>query len=308
MLHRFFPSARSTTPRSRRGSSLVLVALVGVLGVGAIACGSPNAETPDAEQTQPSDPVKQQLQGRWEIESAPDGTENAPNLVFTSDGKLYFLTKPPGADKEAAIEVGFTINSDAEPMAIDLTFPGSTEPVLTIFELTPDGKFRMDVSGRPGNERPTAFSEQVAVFTKASDEASLPDGVEVVDLQAEVNRAKTAEARNYVGAMNRAQQAFFLEKSEFANTLEDLGLGLEPETDNYSYKISATSDGGAVMTATAKNDQLKSYTGVVFLDQPEQKVTKAVICETDDPSQTPPDVSVDVVGPDFQCPAGSSAL
>ncbi len=50
-------------------------------------------------------------------------------------------------------------------------------------------------------------------------------------------RAKEMEGRTYVGAMIRGQQAFFLDNNRFSDDLTALGLGLDQETENYSYHI-----------------------------------------------------------------------
>ena len=58
-----------------------------------------------------------------------------------------------------------------------------------------------------------------------------------------------SEAKTYIGSMNRAQQAYYLENGDFATearmiTIADadealsvLGLGITPNTENYSYAI-----------------------------------------------------------------------
>ncbi len=46
-----------------------------------------------------------------------------------------------------------------------------------------------------------------------------------------------AEGRTTTGAMNRAQQAYFLEHGRFANALEQLQLGIPAQTKRYTYAI-----------------------------------------------------------------------
>ena len=46
-----------------------------------------------------------------------------------------------------------------------------------------------------------------------------------------------SEAQTYIGSINRGQQAYFLESSDFADSLDKLGLGIQEETDNYKYEI-----------------------------------------------------------------------
>ena len=98
------------------------------------------------------------------------------------------------------------------------------------------------------------------------------------------------------------QQAYYVENGEFSDNILDLGLGLNSETANYSYDISIINSSPYVIsTATAKDEQLKSYSGIVYL---KDSRTQTMICETDKPSSTAPD--------DFEsfdrCPSGSSKL
>ena len=78
------------------------------------------------------------------------------------------------------------------------------------------------------------------------------------------NRAKESEAKMYVGYMNRAQQAIFIEKSSFATSVNALGLGIKTETTNYKYSLRATKKAG-FNYGVSKQKELKSYVGGVFL-------------------------------------------
>jgi prepilin-type N-terminal cleavage/methylation domain-containing protein len=66
----------------------------------------------------------------------------------------------------------------------------------------------------------------------------------------QANRARQSEAATYVGSMNRAQQAFYLERSQFTNDLGQLGLGIPSDTDFYKYRIALTAASGTGATAT----------------------------------------------------------
>ncbi|MFB8789316.1 MAG: type IV pilin-like G/H family protein [Potamolinea sp.] len=48
--------------------------------------------------------------------------------------------------------------------------------------------------------------------------------------------SQETEGKTYVGSMNRAQQAYYLENNNFTHCLESLGLGIQPDTKNYSYR------------------------------------------------------------------------
>ncbi|NES98206.1 MAG: hypothetical protein F6K32_24075, partial [Desertifilum sp. SIO1I2] len=48
-------------------------------------------------------------------------------------------------------------------------------------------------------------------------------------------KASLTEVKHYVGSMNRAQQAFYLDNHQFANTVESLGLGINTQTSRFNY-------------------------------------------------------------------------
>ena len=102
-----------------------------------------------------------------------------------------------------------------------------------------------------------------------------------------------SEAKTYVGSLNRAQQAYFLENGRFTNSITDLGLGISSETKNYSYSIE-TQGSVAIGKASAKHNDLKSYTGTVFLLKLEssgENTTQAILCVSKDKTKTAPDAA-----------------
>ena len=70
----------------------------------------------------------------------------------------------------------------------------------------------------------------------------------------QANKAKQSEAKTYIGSMNRAQQAYYMEKSNtFANqaAFGDLGLGVSTLTSNYKYVIAGGGPGVTIVTNQA---------------------------------------------------------
>lgn len=51
----------------------------------------------------------------------------------------------------------------------------------------------------------------------------------------QANKARESEAKQYIGSMNRAQQAEYLEWSKFTTDFGNLGLGIASNTTNYVY-------------------------------------------------------------------------
>jgi len=111
----------------------------------------------------------------------------------------------------------------------------------------------------------------------------------------QANKARQSEAKTYVGSMNRAQQAYFVEYGEFG-TAAELEGGVAETTQNYSYAVTEGATEGLV-TASARKNALKSYGGRAWIDGNQ---TPAIACETDATTQTAPTMT----GADT-CPANS---
>ncbi|MEM9214929.1 MAG: type IV pilin-like G/H family protein [Cyanobacteria bacterium P01_F01_bin.150] len=104
-------------------------------------------------------------------------------------------------------------------------------------------------------------------------------------------RAKEAEAKTNVGAMLKAQQAYYSEQGNFANNLTDLGLGIATQTQHYRYRshqggtINSDQDGKridvlAISIAMPLTD-LRGFMGKTWLDVSSDPTVKNVACEGD---------------------------
>ncbi|MEG4963171.1 type IV pilin-like G/H family protein [Microcoleus sp. K4-C2] len=112
----------------------------------------------------------------------------------------------------------------------------------------------------------------------------------------QAGKAKQWEAKQYVGSMNKAQQAYFSEKSAFATSVDALGLGIKTETTNYKYSLRSTKQ-AAFNYGVSKQEKLKSYVGAVFA-VPDKEVepnaakdeisTIRIFCQADDPGTIKP--------------------
>ncbi len=108
----------------------------------------------------------------------------------------------------------------------------------------------------------------------------------------QANKAKQSEAKTYVGSMNRAQQAYYLENNEFANqnNFGNLGLGIATQTVNYRYAIRGGGPSSSTVTNQAQlvktNAPLKAYiggVGVATQTTTSEATTIAVLCEAQNP-------------------------
>ncbi|MFE1744237.1 type IV pilin-like G/H family protein [Coleofasciculus sp. H7-2] len=107
----------------------------------------------------------------------------------------------------------------------------------------------------------------------------------------QANKAKQSEAKQYIGSMNRSQQAYYLEKNAFvgeqATEFANLGLGIATQTTNYIYRIK----GGGVGTKAVTNQAaqvvgagapIKAYVGGVVVGTTQgtgEATTLAILCE-----------------------------
>jgi type IV pilus assembly protein PilA len=109
----------------------------------------------------------------------------------------------------------------------------------------------------------------------------------------QANKAKQSEARQYVGSMNRTQQAYYLEKDLFANNanIGDLGLGIATSTANYGYTIRGGGSGQSTVTNAASAQKgasasIKGYIGGVSIGTQVgtgEATTLATLCEANKP-------------------------
>jgi type IV pilus assembly protein PilA len=99
-------------------------------------------------------------------------------------------------------------------------------------------------------------------------------------------KAQQSEAKTYVGAVNRAQQAYRMENTAFANDLETLEIGIPNSTNNYTYNIVADIT-TTTITATANDTSaLKGFNGGVTVLS--AGLTLAVACQTAGPQANNP--------------------
>lgn len=109
---------------------------------------------------------------------------------------------------------------------------------------------------------------------------------------------KQAEAKQNVGALNRVQQAYYLEKKAFSNSFESLGIGIRTQTINYEYSTRATKTAAFNYGIARKGTKnIKSYVGGVFVvpdtnvapkADKKEMTTVGILCEALRPGSTKP--------------------
>ncbi|MEC4803898.1 MAG: type IV pilin-like G/H family protein [Jaaginema sp. PMC 1079.18] len=122
----------------------------------------------------------------------------------------------------------------------------------------------------------------------------------------DLSKAAAAEGKTNLKALSRAQQAYYLESEEFAATIDDLNLGINPETENFNYEVNAVEGDRVYLTATAKKPDISSVGILVFIQESgEEANPQSILCVTDEPAQSPPDIPTLTDG-EAECASGSS--
>ncbi|MBZ8180879.1 type IV pilin-like G/H family protein [Oscillatoria salina] len=273
------------------------------------AIASQPATLAQTTETTETSPIVNQLIGIWQYQD-PE-TEALLRLVFADNQQMYTIL-PTEEGSYVAVEMGYQINPTNNPMQIDLQI-NSEEKALTVFELTPEGKLRLELDGiAAGNTRPETLSENATLFEKVSNDPTLPENVETVQLESPEEQARRVPIQ-YISLLAKAQQAYFLEKGTFAANLTELGIAANLETQSYRYEIikPETELESVTITARSKDRELPSYTAALFVTEVDgNKTTVGGICATNEPSTSPPATPTvsSNESPEIQCPVGSSLL
>jgi type IV pilus assembly protein PilA len=83
----------------------------------------------------------------------------------------------------------------------------------------------------------------------------------------QVNKAKEVEAFTRIHSILDRKLEHYMTHNQFANSLEDLQFSLSSETENYQYGVLSAEPylSGTISLGLSKKPELKSYAGVVFL-------------------------------------------
>lgn len=113
-------------------------------------------------------------------------------------------------------------------------------------------------------------------------------------LLGQISKARQSEAKQNIGAINRAQQAYFLENQDFTTSVQAVGIGIKTQTESYKYE--AFTDAGSDVvgnTGVAIKSALRSYFGIVGTTlggtgSSTEVLTIAFACEANNPTTTAP--------------------
>ncbi len=94
----------------------------------------------------------------------------------------------------------------------------------------------------------------------------------------QANKARESSAQSQVGAINRAQQAYRLEKAEFAESFADLGVGNMAAPDGYTTEfVDSTAILGSFKASSIVPADRRSFIGCV---KAATGVTTATVAES----------------------------
>lgn len=271
---------------------------------------APNFVIPSYAQTTPAPGATKSDQkhlGSWEMNQ----DDISLTFIFAPENKLFIVSPSVPNAQRTATELKYKISSAPKPMHLDVFLPRTNKPVETIFEYTADGKIRMQLEGtNPGTPRPLQFKNGT-IFTKVSDSTTLPEGVELISDSGSTTK-EVPKAQMYVTAINRAQQAYFLEKSKFSTNLKDLELGIPSNDAEYSYQIQqpSGSQSRVFVTATPKKSESPSYTGAVFVANVNgEAITISGICQRTKPTNKQSAMPILSLNTNkITCPADSTSI
>lgn len=287
----------------------LLVVLLGMLETPITPQVAIAQTVPQTQEASKKPPISEQLLGRWQAKDPK--SDKVFTFIFAPDGKLFVVLPTPNGSSVAS-KIAYQINSTTQPMQLDMVV-SPNEKVLSIFELTPEGKLRVELQGlNPGQPRPTVFSSKSTLFEKISEATTVPENVQTIDNQKNKPRQNDV-VKQYITILSRAQQAYYLENGKFAADIKELGIIANLETEFYRYQIVPHQDNtqSVAIAAVPKNSELPSYISAVFATKVNGKNTTATqICESDKPSTSPPAIPAAPASgsSEIQCPAGSHPL
>lgn len=208
--------------------------------------------------------VQQKLIGQWKAQVSSGSSQQPVLLIFADNNKFYAVQNGDAVDGSYQV-----IDTSAKPQKIIFTIEaGKGTTVSQTLNLVDDRQM-------------VSIAEPITNFQKVSDTGVLPEGTRFPQAL-----ARQSEARNNIGTINRAQQAFYLEKARFASTIVEAGVGISEESDNYKYTMVIVDEKQMVwFIATPKTERTKNYIGITkLISENNQKFTRSVACESLQPT------------------------
>lgn len=120
------------------------------------------------------------------------------------------------------------------------------------------------------------------------------------------------QAKFYINAVARGQEAYYKANGEFANSIEQLNLNLMVDSPEYKYLARSYGEPthSILIEATAKQDNLRSYAGLVYLKSTNEQVDVIInACQTTEASKSAPSLpTTPIKTTALDCPPGSEPM
>lgn len=94
--------------------------------------------------------------------------------------------------------------------------------------------------------------------------------------------SETSQIRTILESLTRGQQVYYLENGEFADTIEDIGIGISPREVGYQVAIADWQSTQVILTATPEQSDHPKFSARVFvIDTASGLTTVTIQCEAD---------------------------
>lgn len=135
---------------------------LGLMMLGAIACRQPTLQVDESNP----EAVLNTVVGTWQMEDKMTGDLQPFRWIFRENGELIYTNLP----SEPSTFVGaYRIDSQTDPMQMDLQLPGESRLSLTIFEFTDEGDMKVRLGALRSDYRPDSFTGGDTILRKISD-------------------------------------------------------------------------------------------------------------------------------------------
>lgn len=116
-------------------------------------------------------------------------------------------------------------------------------------------------------------------------------------------------AKFYIQTVTRGQEAYYKTNGELTASLEELAIDFKLDTPEYKFTILSHGEPthSVTMMATAKQDNLHSYAGIVYGTKEGDNYEAVVnMCQTEQPSKVAPKLPTKpIANKELDCPPGS---
>ncbi|MGA1356540.1 MAG: type IV pilin-like G/H family protein [Prochlorothrix sp.] len=251
---------------------------------------SPTAQTETAPVL-----TADRLAGSWQWQSEDQST----TIYLTFDGVDRVVFRVEGAEElQLLSELLYQVDLDPDPWSLDLIL-SEDQAIQTIFRFG-EGETAADLDRleleltqlSPGQPRPLAFGDSTLSFDRLGEAPPLPEGAVLLSYEEQQQQRQEGTALSHLNLLAQAQGAYYQDGGTFGENWQDFVLGIVPETATYRYGVEVREATIVALTAQAKGENTRSYSGLLVATEPEGGEVRFSwqLCATAGPSQVLPPV------------------